>query len=310
MTDTIRKVLAIPRHEFDKRNPFTGFVTMEGRPDLGSYLEGAAETCIARFIERTKAESDPSFLQIIPYICILCGTSVLTYTRGTPGEEVRLHGQMSIGVGGHIDDTDDDEPFFAYMKGLIREVREEVGMEITEGTLQRTTIGMVFDNSTSVGSVHLGICHAINVTEQQAAQILKNCENTMVAPAFVPFEELARIENINRLEAWSQHLFQHLYSEAKQDGKWTDLGFRERIGMLAITAANAASAATGFLMQDDPRGHMLSREFLEQSVGKFTVMMGVCDSMGDFTRSNVVEAANDFGAQLPGILKHQGNDPS
>ena len=51
-------------------------------------------------------EEDPEFKQLISY-CLLENQSgeILVYERLSGGGEERLHGQSSIGVGGHMNDV-------------------------------------------------------------------------------------------------------------------------------------------------------------------------------------------------------------
>ena len=51
-------------------------------------------------------EEDPSYKQLISY-CLLENekNEILVYKRLSDGGESRLHGQSSIGVGGHMNDV-------------------------------------------------------------------------------------------------------------------------------------------------------------------------------------------------------------
>jgi len=55
---------------------------------------------------RSEAENDRRYKQLIPYVLLICNDQILRYRRGKGGQETRLHGLYSVGVGGHISDED------------------------------------------------------------------------------------------------------------------------------------------------------------------------------------------------------------
>ena len=105
------------------------------------------------YIPRSDAENDPSYKQIIPYVAVCRDGKYFATRRLAKGGESRLHGKLSIGVGGHINPGPDGEGSEALMNGLHREMEEELIME-GDGTL--TCLGLINDDSNGVGSVHLG----------------------------------------------------------------------------------------------------------------------------------------------------------
>lgn len=106
-------------------------------------------------MERNIAEFDTEFKQIIPYCLLTNNGNVLAYQRTSKGGEDRLHHKWSIGIGGHINQCDGD-----YFDAVKREVREEVGVELT---IEPKTIGIIYDDSNSVGQVHIGFVHLIPI---------------------------------------------------------------------------------------------------------------------------------------------------
>ncbi|MEG1686418.1 MAG: hypothetical protein RR276_00900, partial [Angelakisella sp.] len=54
------------------------------------------------FIPRPEAENDPTRKQIIPYVVLCRGSEVFATRRLNKGGEARLHGLLSLGIGGHI----------------------------------------------------------------------------------------------------------------------------------------------------------------------------------------------------------------
>ncbi|MCK4334077.1 phosphoesterase, partial [candidate division WOR-3 bacterium] len=141
------RVLCFPRSLLDELGGFQGF-----RPDDGTLLEQILSSGQARFIERGKAEEDPSFKQLIPYVVMTWKDKLLFYVRGKKTEEGRLRSLGSVGIGGHVSVTDqtlferDIREVFA--AGLRREVTEEVEVQ-TEFT--ERVAGLINDDSNPVG---------------------------------------------------------------------------------------------------------------------------------------------------------------
>jgi len=82
------EILVIPRELFDKLGSFQGIET-----DTARYLEAILDPANNFFMDRAKAEEDPSFKQIIPYAIFHHEGKYLHYTRGKSGGESRLHAQ-------------------------------------------------------------------------------------------------------------------------------------------------------------------------------------------------------------------------
>lgn len=145
------------------------------------------------FIPRPEAEVDPSYKQIIPYVAIVRGDEVFATRRLNKGGETRLHGKMSLGVGGHMNEIDEDGDDWL-MNCLLREVDEEVAMEdFGELTLR----GLIHDGGDTVGSVHLGFFFTL--TTKGDVQVR---ETEKLEGSFVKIEELK--EHFDRMEGWSQ----------------------------------------------------------------------------------------------------------
>jgi len=124
-----------------------GLIT--GREELALDIVGR---CF-EFLPRSRAEADPSYKQIIPYVLVCRGNEVFATRRLAAGGESRLHGKLSIGVGGHINPGPDGEGGAALMMALRREMEEELVLG-GEGSLR--CLGLINDDSNGVGSVHLG----------------------------------------------------------------------------------------------------------------------------------------------------------
>ncbi|MCD8322862.1 MAG: NUDIX domain-containing protein [Oscillospiraceae bacterium] len=145
------------------------------------------------FLPRPAAEVDPSYKQIIPYVTILRDDQAFATRRLNKGGESRLHGLVSLGVGGHINQTDEKDGDWL-MNCLRREVEEEVNMSHF-GTL--TLRGLINDNSNDVGSVHLGFFFTLTTTGDVSVRETEKLEG-----GFLPLSSLA--ETAPQMETWSQ----------------------------------------------------------------------------------------------------------
>lgn len=183
------KVLGFPRALFDQLGAFQGFCA-----NVNHYLPSILNPKNNSFRPRSRAEMDPSFKQIIPYVVITDGQRILHYVRGKRTGEQRLAAKGSIGIGGHINDQD-YSLFDAFEDAVAREVNEEL---IVEGKFDAKPAGLINDDSSEVGKVHFGVVH---VLRRNASQV-KRREGVITQLDFLTVDELrARRE---RLETWSQ----------------------------------------------------------------------------------------------------------
>lgn len=322
MSKNDQQILVIPRSEFDKRGAFRGYQPLadaEGailREDVGEYLglgdSGTRLPC-AHFMRRGDAEQDPGFKQIIPYAVILLGKSVFVYERPTSGGEERLHNKLSVGLGGHVENSDDTDPFWAYMKALQRELKEEVGLQLDFNALSGTLHGLVNDDQdgegkgeVAVGQVHLGLVHIVCVNENMATEIVKNAAaNEVLNPRFIPIKEFAEGDLKERLESWSGFIVDKLVADLQIEGPWTRADVRERIAFLSLTASKIAATATGLLLQEDTRGWLLSKDKLEEAMGEYQCLFSGCVATGDLSQEAIVGYGHIFRAKLPTCTRHQ-----
>jgi len=187
------EVLCIPRGVFDEIGAFQGVTT-----DLGAYIPRILEARHTLFVSRSKAETDPSFKQIIPYVLIKKGKTLLHYVRGKASGEKRLVAMGSIGIGGHINHT--DQSLFAaglefYDDAVQRELHEELLMD---GHFHTEIVALLNDDSTPVGQVHLGVIHLCELTEENVSK----GEPCITDLRFLTLPEL--LERRPHMETWAQ----------------------------------------------------------------------------------------------------------
>jgi predicted NUDIX family phosphoesterase len=186
-------VLVIRRSLFEELGSFQG---LNFEPE--KYLKAILSRGSNFFILRREAENDPGYKQIIPYALIAFEKTVLHYVRGKKAGEQRLVAKGSIGIGGHMNET--DESLFAldeqaYRAGVEREVNEEIKIDTS---FEDRIVALLNDDSTEVGRVHLGIVHIFKLKEPK----VQKREAMITGVSFLTKEELmARRES---LETWSQ----------------------------------------------------------------------------------------------------------
>lgn len=104
------------------------------------------------FIPREIAETDPAYKQIIPYMVFQFEDKYFVMQRKSTAGEQRLASLHSLGIGGHIRKEDmTDDSIYTWAK---REFEEEVNYS---GNLEIQNLGVLNDDSTEVGKVHLGL---------------------------------------------------------------------------------------------------------------------------------------------------------
>jgi predicted NUDIX family phosphoesterase len=193
MSPPDENILVIKRSLFDKLGSFHG---LNFEPQ--KYLEAILSRGNNFFLQRAQAENDPTHKQIIPYAILAFENKVLYYVRGKKAGEQRLVAKGSIGIGGHMNES--DESLFAldeaaYRAGVEREVNEEVKIDTN---FEDRIVALLNDDTTEVGQVHLGIVHIFKLAEPK----VEKREAMITNLAFLSKDELlARRES---LETWSQ----------------------------------------------------------------------------------------------------------
>jgi predicted NUDIX family phosphoesterase len=187
------KVLVVPARLLDELGRFQGFTH-----EVERYLSVLLCPDHFSFLPRAQAEEDPSYKQIIPYCILKAGGSLFRYRRGRKQGERRLHDLESIGIGGHISHLDVtlfNQGQSPYEDAMLRELHEEV---VLETPYHQRCVGLINDDSTLVGQVHLGVVHLFELEEPKA----RPREASLCEARFVPLATL-RIQR-HRLETWSR----------------------------------------------------------------------------------------------------------
>jgi predicted NUDIX family phosphoesterase len=193
MSPPDENILVIKRSLLDQLGSFHG-LNFEPR----RYLDAILSRGNNFFLPRARAETDPTHKQIIPYAMLAFENKVLYYVRGKKAGEQRLAAKGSIGIGGHMNES--DESLFAldeaaYRAGVEREVSEEVKI----GTnFEDRIVALLNDDSTEVGQVHLGVVHVFKLAEPK----VEKREAMITNLALLGKDEL--VKRRETLETWSQ----------------------------------------------------------------------------------------------------------
>jgi predicted NUDIX family phosphoesterase len=202
------RVLVVPTSRFHALGHFQGFSA-----DMDRYLPALLEGDDLAYRSRGEMEQDPSFKQLIPYVIFRHTDDagvvrLFQYTRGGGQGEARLRAKRSVGVGGHISTLDHDSIgrdavdsasagmyHDVYREGLLRELAEEV---IVETDCREQCVGLINDDETPVGQVHLGVVHIYEVD----APDVRPREADILDAGFRPVAEI--LAQLDGFESWSQ----------------------------------------------------------------------------------------------------------
>ena len=190
------RVLVVPRAAVIRGAAWHGLRT----DGLAGVLEAIERD--GRFEPRAEVEIEPRWKQVIPYLVVRDGARYFLMQRTRAGVDARLHDQWSIGVGGHINPGDG-----GVLGGLRREWQEEVTADFEP---EPRLLGLLNDDTTEVGRVHLGV-----VFEADAAgRAVAIRETSKLSGAFASAAAVRAVAD--RLETWSQLIFDHLDGPAGQ----------------------------------------------------------------------------------------------
>jgi len=192
----VEQVLVVPTALFHEIGHFQGF-----RSDVDTYLKTLLDPSYTSYRSRNEVEEDPSYKQLIPYCIFRCGDDIFHYTRSKAQGEGRLHSKRSIGIGGHISTIDQNGRSDVYREGMWREIQEEVHLD---GPWTEKCVGLINDDETDVGRVHLGVVHIFDLEAPQ----VRAREQSIIHSGFANPAELVR--SLDQFETWSQICLNYL----------------------------------------------------------------------------------------------------
>jgi len=194
---TEERVLCFERKLLEELGVFQGLSL-----ETEKYLPVVTSASRILYLNRSDAEKDRRYKQLIPYVLVICQDRILRYRRGKGGQETRLHGLFSIGIGGHI--SEEDNGLFSsgigYHDSMRRELKEEVDVEEEKDAV----VAVINDDSTEVGYVHFGVVHIMYVADESIA----GRRSGIVAPEFIPIAEA--VKDAAGYESWSRFCLENI----------------------------------------------------------------------------------------------------
>jgi predicted NUDIX family phosphoesterase len=202
------QILVAPKNEvFSEVKVFQGLLTDQEDVD---FIMRALEAFIE--VRRRGNTSDPTpkennmeinfdYKQPIPYAIIKRGDEVFLYERLKGGGEARLHNQLSIGVGGHMNPISDESFDQDLWENLQRELSEELSIETVSET-KISTVGIINDEENEVGKVHLCLLVVVELGEDATVEVK---EKDQLNGSWVRIKDLRKTPLFENLEAWSQY---------------------------------------------------------------------------------------------------------
>jgi predicted NUDIX family phosphoesterase len=201
----MEKILVVPTTLFHELGYFQGFSA-----DVTRYLPRLLEGDEVEYRPRGEMEEDPSFKQLIPYALFRWtdadGTvHLFEYQRGSGQGERRLHAKRSVGVGGHISSIDAaaGHTEHVYREGMRRELDEEV---VIDTPYTEQIAGLINDDETPVGCVHLGVVHLCDVRQPR----IRPREADILDARFRPVGDI--LPRLGEFESWSEIVVRALFS--------------------------------------------------------------------------------------------------
>ena len=184
----------------NEKNAFNGFLSkndVQGEEIFNTFKNYEVK-------RRGDMEEDPSYKQLISY-CLLENENdeILVYQRLSGGGEERLHGQSSVGVGGHMNNVVGADSINEVLRvNAQRELNEEVGLS-EDRSQNMEYIGFINDDTNAVGKVHIGVVFKIKVKSSD----VEVRETDTLKINWVSQDE---INDLNHFESWSALILKDL----------------------------------------------------------------------------------------------------
>jgi predicted NUDIX family phosphoesterase len=191
------RILVVPTTLFRDLGYFQGFSR-----NIDQYWPRLVVGDHVEYRARGEMEEDPSFKQLIPYVLFRWtdrdgAVHLFEYQRGSGQGERRLHAKRSVGVGGHISSIDAEigHSQHVYREGMRRELEEEV---VIDTPYSESVVGLINDDETPVGRVHLGMVHLCDVEQPS----VRPREADILEARFSPVADI--LSRLDQFESWSE----------------------------------------------------------------------------------------------------------
>lgn len=207
-----------------ERSAFFGGQWPQGLTRLSAQ---AAATLLADFelrgfyANRDRAENEPAWKQLIPYCVLRRGPEVFCVERTQRQGEQRLHGLLSIGLGGHVNPIDSLEPSDSgrLRVALRRELDEELSIRWSAALGPPRLLGLLNDDSNPVGQVHAGLVFVLDFdptsridltnANTEACDVVQIRETSAMRGGFTHLADAPGLwQDRGRFESWSRLLLE------------------------------------------------------------------------------------------------------
>ncbi|MEX2028303.1 MAG: dCTP deaminase [Candidatus Curtissbacteria bacterium] len=195
------KVMVVSRGELFKNGIWHGLKTR----DVEKYTRLISNS--HKFMTRGDVEEDARYQQIIPYIVFENRGRIFLMHRKADHTDRRLANNYSIGIGGHVNKGDiHGANIISWAK---REFEEEVSYK---GKYKAKFLGVLNDDSNSVGLVHLGLVILFSGDSDEIAVRDEHKSGELV--------ELGGLKKYYKgMETWSQIVYDFLNGKGKSKEK-------------------------------------------------------------------------------------------
>ncbi len=157
-------IIVIERKDLLRQDRFCGI-----RVNTDLYIKRLNEHFFTASREESEKRTD--WKQPIPYVMVTRGKKIFTTRRTKNSGEERLHGKLSVGIGGHMRPQGESSRSFSQLlkRNLYRELTEELNFlpELSIDDLNQclTSIGILNDDRDEVGRCHFGLIYQLMVPE-------------------------------------------------------------------------------------------------------------------------------------------------
>jgi predicted NUDIX family phosphoesterase len=192
----VEQVLVVPRKDLVEAGQLPQGFLAGGCADFLSLvaLKGT-------FLPRPRVEEDPTLKQVIPYAVVKFREKVFLFRRTSRGGEARLHRKVSIGVCGHVN-PEGVSAEAVVETGLRRELAEELTFD---RPYRHRPIGLVNDDGTPVGRVHVGIVYLVEAADEG----VRVRETEVLEGGFSPIASLGAL--LEEMETWSRIVAENVF---------------------------------------------------------------------------------------------------
>ena len=198
------RVAVIPVDVLDVVGRFQGILR-----DCGGHVDALLKSGHVRAVDRMEAERRDDVKQILTYVLVKRGTSVLAYKRGVFNRvEEMLRGARCLGFGGHVRDTDANlfsEDEAGVRESAVRELAEEIETarsDAAELSRRLEVVGLLNDDSSAVGRRHLAVVLACDVSDLESWMEPKRGEKSITQLGWI--DPASNQPPLHDFEYWSQ----------------------------------------------------------------------------------------------------------